>query len=148
MKIQTEIIIDADRETVWRMFDNPDNMTKWQPTLKSFKPLSGVPGQPGAVSELVYEENGREIKLIECVTERREPDFMAGTYESSIGTAVIVNHFEELPDGTTKWAAYWNHAFRGFFRLLAPFMRSSMAKRIEADLNRFKLFVESARAGH
>lgn len=113
MKIQTEIIIDADRETVWRMIDNPDNMTKWQSTF-----------------------------TLE-VTERRKPVFVAGTCDSGMGTAVIVNHFDELPDGKTKWTAYWNHTFRGFFRLLAPFKRASMARQVEDDLNRFKLFVES-----
>ena len=122
-------------------------MTQWQPTLKSFTPVSGTPGQPGAVAELVYEENGREVTLTERVTERREPDFMAGSYESSYGTANIVNLFEALPDGTTRWAAYWRHSFKGFFRLLAPFMRKAMAKRVEDDLNRFKLFVESATGG-
>lgn len=143
MKLRTEVIIDADRRTVWRLFDNPDNMPRWQPTLKSFKRVEGEAGQPGAVSELIYDENGREIRMIECVTERREPDFMAGSYASDFGTAIIVNHFEEVSDDQTRWVAYWNYTFKGFFRLLSPFFRRSMQKRLDDDLQRFKLFVES-----
>ena len=98
------------------MYENPDNMTRWQ---------SAFPLQ---------------------VTERREPDFVAGTYSSKRGTAIVVNHFEELPDGTTKWAAYWNYTLNGFSRFLAPFIHKSMAGEVEDDLNRFKLFVESEAA--
>lgn len=143
MKLKAEIIIDADRDTVWQAFDNPDNMSKWQPTLKSFTHQSGQPGQPGAVSELVYEENGREIVMTERVSERRQPDFMAGSYESKWGTALIVNHFEKVGDKQTRWVSYWNQTFSGFLRLLTPFMRGSMRKRLDDDMQRFKFLVES-----
>ena len=100
------------------MFDDPDNMAKWQPTFSL------------------------------NITERREPVFVAGTYESGKGTAIIVNHFEELPDGTTKWAAYSNHTFKGLYRFLALFMHKSISNQVENDLNRFKLFVESEIRSH
>ncbi len=143
MKIRSEVIIDAEPKAVWRIFDNPDNMEKWQPTLKSFNPISGERGQPGAISELIYEENGREFRMIEHVTERREPHFMAGTYASDWGKAIVVNQFEDLGDGRTRWIAWWNHTSRGFMRLLSPFMKRSMAKRLDSDLHRFKLMVET-----
>ena len=148
MKIKTQVIIEADRETVWRVFDNPDNMTKWQPTLRSFTTIEGVQGQPGAVAELKYEENGREITLVERITERRDGYFMAGSYESDWGIAIIVNHFEDMPDGSTRWVGHWNYTFKGLFRFLAPFMRGSMRRRIDDDLQRFKLLVESLHGGN
>ena len=113
MKIQTEIIIDADRETVWRVFEDPEKLANWQ-----------------SASTLQ-------------VTEKRKPDFVAGTYQSDNGTAIVVNHFEELPDGTTKWATWWNYTFTGLQRFVAPFKRKAIINQIEEDLNRFKLFVES-----
>lgn len=146
MKIRTEVVIDAGPKAVWQIFDNPDNMKKWQPTLKSFRTISGEQGQPGAISELIYDENGREVRMIEHVTERREPHFMAGTYASDWGKAIVVNQFEDLGDGRTRWVAWWNHTSRGFMRLLSPFMKRSMARRIDDDLQRFKLMVESESA--
>jgi len=146
MKFKVEVVIDADRKTVWRCFDDPDNMVKWQPTLVSFTHESGKPGHPGAVSELIYRESGREIRMIERVTERREPDFMAGSYESKWGKAVIVNHFERVGEDQTRWVAYWNHTFTGLLRFVAPFLRKSMCKRLENDLQRFKLLVESGQS--
>ena len=146
MKFRHEIIIDADQQTVWATFDNTTNMKAWQPTLESFTRKSGEDGQPGAVAELVYDENGRKVTLVETVTERREPHFMAGTYESDAGNALIVNHFEDAGDGKTRWTMYGNHTFKGIFRLLGLFVAGSIRRRNEAMMNNFKLLAETQEA--
>jgi uncharacterized protein YndB with AHSA1/START domain len=146
MKFRHEIVIDADQASVWAVFDDPGNMQAWQPTLESFTRRSGQDGQPGAVTELVYDENGRKVTLIETVTERREPHFMAGTYESDVGNALIVNHFEDAGDGRTRWVMYGNHSFRGMFRLLGIFFAGSIRKRNEDMMNNFKLYAETRQA--
>ena len=33
MKVKTDIIIDADPESVWRVFDDDKHMSTWQPTF-------------------------------------------------------------------------------------------------------------------
>ena len=147
MKYHAEQVIDAPRERVWRAFDNPDNLPKWQATLKSLEPKSGTPGQPGAVAELVYEERGRRVVMTETITERREPDFLAGSYESTWGTTMIVNHFEALDGGRTKWSVWCNFRFRGLMRLMSLFMAGSIRRRTDADLARFRALVESGEAG-
>ena len=73
MKFRNEIVIDADQQSVWAAFDDPENIKAWQPTLESFAQKSGERGQPGSVAELVYDENGRKVRLVETITERREP---------------------------------------------------------------------------
>jgi uncharacterized protein YndB with AHSA1/START domain len=143
MKFRHEIVIDADQASVWAAFDDPANMKAWQPTLASFTRKSG---ETGAVAELVYNENGREVTLVETITERREPHFMAGTYESGVGNALIVNHFEDAGDGRTRWAMYGNHSFRGVFRFLGIFLAGSIRKRNEDMMNNFKLYAETRQA--
>jgi len=143
MKIKAEIIIDADREIVWRVFDDAGSMSKWQPTLKSFTHLSGPAGEPGSKAELIYNENGREIVMTEAMTEKRKPDFMAGIYESPSSKAVIVNHFEKLDDSRTRWIMYANHQFKGIMKLISIFVRKAICQRTEEDMQRFKLLVES-----
>jgi len=147
MKFSNAIVIAVDRSAVWAAFDNPGNMRRWQPTLESFTHRSGQPGQPGAVTELVYNENGRRIRLIETVTERREACFLAGSYESDAGNALIVNHFEDADDGGTRWVMYANHSFKGIFRLLSIFFAGSIRRRNEEMMNNFKLFAETEHAG-
>ena len=52
MKAYTVAIeIDLPRDRVIELFDNPDNLFKWQTGLQSFDHLSGEPGQPGAKSK-------------------------------------------------------------------------------------------------
>ena len=143
MKTRFEVIIDADRDTVWQAFDNAYNLRKWQPTLKSFRHKSGPPGEPGSVSELIYNDNGREVIMVETLTEKRRPDFMAGVYESQWGNAVIVNYFESIDDKKTRWVGHANHTFKGFMKLMTFFIRKKICERTEADMQRFKLLVES-----
>lgn len=143
VKLKFEQIIAADRDTVWAMFDDPASMKKWQPTLESFTPKSGIPGQPDAVSELVYAEKGRKVVMTETITERRQPDFLAGIYESARGKTLIVNTFEAIDENTTRWSCWCNFAFRGFMRFMALFTMSSLRKRTEADMARFRLLVET-----
>ena len=143
MKLKFETIIDASRDRVWAAFDNPDNMKKWQPTLESFTPVSGIPGQPDAVSELVYSENGRRVVMTETITERRKPDLMAGVYDTDCGKTLIVNHFEIVDENTTRWLSWCNFTFTGFMRFMSLFLAGSIRKRTEADMGRFKLLVET-----
>ena len=116
---------------------------RWQPTLKRFDHKSGEPGQTGAVSELTYDEDGRQLVLTETITERREPDFMAGIYESKHGTMLIVHTFEETADGHTLWTSWSNMNFKGLMKLFAIFMVRSIRRRTEDDMQRFKLMVET-----
>jgi hypothetical protein len=75
------IDIDLPRDEVIKLFDNPDNLVKWQNGLQSFERLSGEPGQPGAKSKLTFLHGKHTIELIETVSERNLPDEFNGSYE-------------------------------------------------------------------
>ena len=143
MKMNFEIEIDASVDDVWAAFDSPHNMTRWMQNLVSYEQLSGEPGQPGAQGKLTFDENGKEVILIETVTERREPDFLAGKYEADHGTTHIVNHFEALDGNRTRYTSWVRCEFKGFLRFIAIFIRGAMRKRTEADMHRLKLMIES-----
>lgn len=146
MKLKCETVIDADLNTVWAAFDNPDNMPRWQQNLESFKHISGKAGQPGAVSELVYDEKGKKVVLRKTITERRQPDFIAGTYESPTGKSLIVNHFEAIDDSSTRWTAWCNFTFQGLMKIMSLFVSGVIRERTEGDMQRFKLMVETDQA--
>lgn len=143
VKTKTEVVIEADRNTVWRLFNSPDELHRWQPTLKSITQRSGTPAETGEVSELVYVEKGREVTITQTIIERRDPDFVAAVYVSRWGKALIVNHFEVIDDNTTQWMAYANHTFTGMMRLGGLFVGKSIRERAAADMNKFKLVVET-----
>ena len=147
MKLKYEIPVDASIDIVWAAFDNPDNMGRWQQNFHSYTHKSGDPGQPGSIAELRLNEKGKIIVLTETVTERRAPAFLAGTYEAAHGTTVIVNRFENVNDNTTRWTSWCRFSFKGFMKVMSPFMAGTMRKRTEGDMQRFKLMVESDQAG-
>lgn len=147
MKHKHEITIDASQEKVWSAFDNADNMCRWQKNFFSYTHLSGEPGKPGACAELVFDEKGKKVILRETITERREPDFLAGSYETDHGSTIIVNHFEALDESTTRWSSWCNFTFTGFMRFMSPFIGGVIRKRTEGDMERFKLMVETDEAG-
>jgi hypothetical protein len=142
MNFKYEVVINRSREDVWKLFDNPDNMKKWQPTLKRFEPQSGTPGQVGAVSKLTYEENGRAIVLIETITSRNEPNEFSGTYSNPMAINSIKNHFIALDAKRTNWVMDCEFKFHGFWKLLGPLMKGAIKKRTAQDVNRFKQMAE------
>lgn len=148
MKCKFEEIIDAELQTVWDAFDNADNMGRWQQNFASYTHESGTPGQPGAVSTLVFSEGKKKMVIKRTVTEKREPTFLAGTYESDHGTTIIVNHFEAVDEHTTRWTSWCNFTFNGLMRLVSPFVAGNIRKRTETDMQRFKLLVETDTASH
>ncbi|MGI9262844.1 MAG: SRPBCC family protein [Woeseiaceae bacterium] len=143
MKLNYEIEIDAGVDVVWSAFTTPANMGRWMQNFESFAPKSGEPGQPGATAEIAFDENGKRVVMLETITERRDPDFLAGTYDTAHGTTLIVNHFEAIDDNHTRWVSWCNFTFTGFMRFMSLFISGAIRKRTEGDMERFKLMVES-----
>lgn len=145
IRFTTELVLERPIADVWRAFDNPENMSRWQPTLESFEPVSGTPGQPGAVSRLTYLEGKRQMVLVETITARREPGHFAGTYDSGMAINRMVNHFIALDTGRTHWKIECEFVFSGVWRLLTPFFRAPIERRTRTDVERFKECLEAGR---
>lgn len=143
MKYSNEVIINAPRDKVIELFDNFDNMSKWQKGFQSYSAISGTPGQVGAKSHLVYEMNGRKIEMVETITERNLPDVFSGTYDVEGVHNIIENRFIE-EGGKTRWIANNEFQFKGIMKLMSIFMRGTIKKQTLSDMNRFKEFAESA----
>lgn len=148
MKLNLEQTIHADLQTVWSAFNNSANKGRWQQNFESLTHKSGSRGQPGAVSELIFNEGKKKIVLKETITERRDPDFLACTYESSQGKTIIVNHFSAIDNTSTRWFSWCNFTFSGPMKFTAFFIAGSIEKRIAADMQRFKLLVETDEANN
>ena len=144
MKFKLELTINKPLAEVWKAFDNIENMKKWQPTLVKFEPVSGIPGQPGAVSKLTYEEGGREFNLIEKIIHRDEPNSFDGVYENNFADNIIRNKFIELGQHQTVWAMETEFKFKTLImKLMGPLMKKNFVTRTQKDMERFKEMTES-----
>ena len=144
MKFTVQLPIHKSRLEVWKAFDNPDNMKKWQPSLISFDRISGAQGQPGAVARLTYEENGRQFALIEKVTYREEPQRLDSVYENDFADNIVRNKFIEQGNDQTLWVVETEYKFKTLImRILGPIMKKNFVARTQKDMERFKEIVES-----
>ena len=144
MQISVETIIAAGRASVWKAFEDADNLQRWQPTLKSCELVSGVSGQPGSIVRLVYDENGHKVEMQGQVTERRALEVIRGTYETPVERHTVENIFSQLDEGTTRWRMTSDYRFKGLMpRLMSRCLRGTITRRIIGDMQRFKTMVET-----
>jgi len=144
MKYTCEIRLDLPRSRVVELFDNADNMAKWQPGLVSFEHESGEPGQVGAKSRLHYKMGKRDLEMIETITRRNLPDEFAGTYEVKGMWNEVVNVFEELGPDQTRWVCH--SEFRGLnlmMKTMLTVMPGLFKKETMKYLTNFKTFAEA-----
>lgn len=144
MRYQEEIEINLPRARVVELFDNPENLPKWQPGLKSFELISGEAGQPGAKSRLLYDENGRELEMIETIERRDLPDEFSGIYEAPGVWNSLSNRFLAVGSGRTRWSVDTEFRFSGLMRILSFFMRGAFARQTRKMMDDFKVFAEGS----
>ena len=144
MKFKLELPIHKPRVDVWKAFDNTENIRKWQPTLIKFEPVSGTPGQPGAISKLTYEEGGREFTLIEKITHCNEPSSFDGIYENNFTDNIVRNKFIERGQHQTLWVTETEFRFKTLImKIMGPMMKKNLIARTQKDMERFKEMAES-----
>lgn len=143
MKFALELPLQKSRDEVWKAFDNPENTKIWQPSLVNFETISGIQGQPEAVSKLTYKEGKREFSLIEKVTHRAEPDRFDVVYENEFADNSVRNTFVIVNDNETLWRMEVEFKFKTLImKLIGPSMKTNYILRTERDMQRFKEFVE------
>ena len=148
MKYTREIVIELPRDRVIELFDDADNLSKWQEGLQSFEHVSGEPGQPGATSRLIYEHRGRHVEMIETVTRRDLPDEFTCTYETEGVWNLMNNRFSEEGPDRTRWIAETEFRCSALkMRLMFIFMRFLFTRQTLKGLRDFKTFAESEGRG-
>ena len=142
MKYTCELVVNLPRQRMIELFDNPDNMYKWQPGLVSFEHTSGEEGQSGAKSKLLYDMNGRKVEMVETILSRNLPDEFSGTYEVKGVYNLVENHFYEDGPERTRWVMNTEFHFSGLMKVIAFFMGGSFRKQSMEFMQNFKKFAE------
>jgi hypothetical protein len=144
MKYTNEVTINRSIERVINLFDDPKNIGQWQPNFVSFEHISGVAGQPGAVSHLKYRNGKRENILVETVTVRNLPHEFSGTYEMKGTKCIVRNYFKAVGPNQTLYTSESEWVFGGFIKILAFFMGGHFKKQSQKYMENFKAFVEKS----
>ncbi|MGV6827679.1 MAG: SRPBCC family protein [bacterium] len=147
MKYILEIDIALPRDRVIELFDDADNLDKWQPGLIGYKHLSGTPGEVGAKAVLLYQMGARKVRMEETITHRNLPDEFFGTYEAKGVFNEMKNFFSEIDADNTRWRAETEFRFGGFMKFIAPMMKKSFRKQSYRYMEMFKEFAEQQGSG-
>jgi uncharacterized protein YndB with AHSA1/START domain len=143
MNYRLELILDRPRAEVWKIFDDPDNMNKWQPSLVKLERVSGTAGRPGSVTALTFKNGDREFSLTEEVTFRAEPERLDGFYENVFAKNFVHNTFLEHDKDHTLWKVEAEFQFKTWFmRVISPFVKKRFVASTQRDMERFKALVE------
>ena len=143
MKYSNEIIIDLPREKVIALFDDPNNLAKWQEGFQELTNLSGEPGEVGSKSKLRYKMGKRTVEMIETITVKDLPNEFSGTYEAKNVWNEVRNYFEEVGNSKTKWRSDCEFKFKGFMKIMGLLMPGAFKKQSMKYLVAFKTFAES-----
>ena len=143
MKYSTEVTINKNINRVVELFDDPNNLGKWQPGFVSFEHFEGTFGEPGSKSKLKYKMGKREVEMIETLISRNLPHEFTGTYEMKGATNYISNRFEKIDENVTRLVSVSEFKFSALFmKLFALISPGSFKKQSQIYLDNFKKFVE------
>ena len=143
MKFHIEIIVDISLNKLIELFENPENLKKWQPNVISFEHLSGEIGQPGAKSRIKYDMIVKKIVMQETILKRNLPDEFVLRYESDGVSNTVHNNFKELGPNQTRWIMQNNFKFGGLMKFAAMALKGVFKKQTELTMERFKKFAET-----
>ncbi|KGJ88731.1 SRPBCC family protein [Thalassotalea sp. ND16A] len=143
MNYTLEIDIDLPVQRVIELFDDSENMKRWQPDLISFEAVSGAPGQVGAESKLTYKMGSKEIVMTETITIRDLPEKFAGVYETENVWNLVENSFVELDNNKTRWICKNEFKCTGFVKLMSMLLPGMFKSQSCKYLTQFKTFAET-----
>ena len=144
MKFTGSVDVDRPLHVVADLFADPDKRSEYQDGFERWEPVSGTPGEDGAVSKLYYSARGREMVLKETVVANRLPDSFEAYYEHSHMDNTLKTTFTPLGENRTRYEIEGEYtALRGFMpNLMAKLFPRIFTKQAQSWLDNFKVFAE------
>ncbi len=141
--IKASVTINKPVSKVWELFMNPDNLSHWLTCFISITFLEGRYGQPGSRYKLLFKERGKEMEFTEKVLQIEPLQHYRFDVQHKMLSSE--NDFRFISFGEYTEVIQTIHPFpKGFFmKLMMPFIKKSMEKRMKDDLISFKKFVEN-----
>lgn len=146
MKFTCKVDVHLPIEKVVELWDNPDNLVKWQDNFLRIEPLTGDPGETEARSRIYYKQGRGEMELLETIMVKDLPHEMIAMYEHKSMVNIMTNRFKELDGQTTRWEAEVEYTrFIGLIpNIMARFFPRMFEKQVQKWLDQFKAFAEGA----
>ena len=144
MRFTCSVEVNLPIGRVVDLWQDPGNLTKWQDGFISQEHLSGVPGEAGSKSRMIYQIGKRRIELIETIITNDLPDWFIGSYHTDAMTNTMINHFVGVDDNLTRWDAEIEYTrFNALGpRVMSWLMPGMFRKKTQKWLDQFRGFAE------
>lgn len=145
MKFSYTLEINAPRQKVVDLFQNPDNLKHWQDGFEGIEEVSGSPGQTDAKKKMFYKQGSRKMELLETVISNNLPDEFIGFYQHIHMENTMTSRFSEIKDGTaTLYEAEIEYTkFNKFgIKIMAYLFPGMFRKQGKKWFDQFKAFAE------
>ena len=142
MKYTTHIDIDLPLAAMLALFDNAANRPEWQPELRKMTHISGIAGQVGAKTEMVFYIMARNSVMIETIVERNLPHSFKAIYEMKGVHNTIQNRFEVLSEDESRWTVESEFKFSGMMALVSGMLEGVFKRQTNDFCRNFKAFAE------
>ena len=144
IKYTCEITIDLPRAQVAALFDDPQNLFKWQNGLQKMEHISGTAGEKDAQTRLVYDQNGHAVEMTETILERHLPHKFSSLYETAGAKNWMHNEFHEVSPSQTRWVADNTFEFSGEMAAMNDADEDTVAAFRQETLGNMALFKQFA----
>lgn len=141
--LKSEISISAPIEKVWQSSMNPEYVTQWLTNCEGIEHLSGRPGTVGSKSKLTFWERGKKVEMQEEIVKVKvNKEFALKIVDPWVLSYNKLSFRYE--DGVTVVNQQAKcHPKTIFMKMLMPFIKRSLQKRINNDLANLKKLLES-----
>lgn len=156
MKYTVSIEIALPRERTVQLLADPANFPKWLRGLVSHEPLSGVPGEVGTTSRVVFQMGKQTVECVETVTRRDPADLRQIPKESVVHFdreivgqgiwSVARDRLTEAGPGKTLWESDSEYEFSSLLmRFAGRLMPGAFRKQSQGHMRDFKAFAEQGK---
>ncbi|USD36003.1 SRPBCC family protein [Ferrimonas sp. SCSIO 43195] len=121
MKYQHTVTLNADIQTVCRLFSDHQSLTHWQPELHEVTPLIGIPGEQGATCFMEYQLGLCQFLVLKTIVDNHPPKKFVATYQIYNIWNQKESHFVHLDDHTTRWVLISEFRFNGIMKIVGFF---------------------------
>ena len=144
-KFKVSIEINLPIGGLFPIFLDKSKFKSWKKDFIGYEPVSGIPGEPGAVTKLMYKRQ----TMLETIVTKNTPGEMIASYEHQQGGKTnmfntVTNRFTSLSENKTLLEVETEITkIIGFlFKILIPLMAGAGKKYAQTQLNQLKLFSE------
>jgi len=144
MKYKGSKEINKPLEEVTKFFADPQYLGEYQDGFVKKELISGEAGKEGAVSQMFYEQGGREMLLTETITSNKLPHSFEAFYSHKHMDNTMKCQFTVLDRNRTRYDYEYEYVRMEWFmpKLIAILFPSVYRKQGEKWMQQFKEFVE------